>query len=99
MYQLLDEYSVFALTKEAMPDRENVEIWRPKMLGEKSDRLNMGFWIDREDLDVAELKSIRILVCGTSGVGKSTLINRVFGVSESTEVVSIFLFRQRNSSS
>lgn len=28
-----------------------------------------------------DVKACRILVCGRTGVGKSTLINRVFGVS------------------
>lgn len=29
--------------------------------------------------DFKELKAFRILVCGRAGIGKSTLINRVFG--------------------
>ncbi|KAL8758512.1 MAG: hypothetical protein Q9199_001424 [Rusavskia elegans] len=44
---------------------------------------NQGSWND-EDADPLEnndLKTIRILVCGNTGVGKSTLINRVFGIN------------------
>lgn len=50
------------------------------MLGESKNLLNPGFWSDRGTLEIDDLKSIRILVCGNTGVGKSTLINRVFGV-------------------
>jgi Uncharacterized alpha/beta hydrolase domain (DUF2235) len=88
VYQLLDEYLVTALTKDALAHRENLEKWRSKMLGEKSDLLNQGFWTERSALEIEDLKSIRILVCGNTGVGKSTLINQVFGVSGSDEVVS-----------
>lgn len=39
------------------------------------------------DLGGPELKNCRVLVCGRAGVGKSTLINKVFG----TVVVSLFV--------
>ena len=59
------------------------------MLGETHQILNQGFWTDRKTLEIEELRNIRILVCGNTGVGKSTLINKVFGVSGSDEVVSL----------
>ena len=37
------------------------------------------FWSERETVDIEEPGAIRILVCGNTGVGKSTLINEVFG--------------------
>ena len=40
--------------------------------------------MDREVVNIEEPGAIRILVCGNTGVGKSTLINEVFGA----EVVS-----------
>lgn len=87
-----------ALAKTAMPDRKKIEKWRFEMLGEKHDLLNSGFWIDRETFEVEDLKSIRILVCGNTGVGKSTLVNRIFGVSESDEVVRALEMRIEMSS-
>ena len=58
------------------------------MLGENQSMLNLGFWNDTSAVEIDELKTIRILVCGNTGVGKSTLINRVFGVNLGDEVVS-----------
>ena len=62
------------------------------MLGETHSVLNRGFWSDRATLEIDEPgidepEKIRILVCGNTGVGKSTLINRIFGVGPSNEVV------------
>ena len=39
-----------------------------------------GFWNTEGVPDIEQVSAMRILVCGNSGVGKSTLINRVFGV-------------------
>ena len=60
------------------------------MLGKAHSLINQGFWTDRETSEIDELKSIRILVCGNTGVGKSTLVNRVFGVTPANEVVGLF---------
>ena len=56
------------------------------MLGEDahSSLPYQAFWNGRDPVEVQELRSLRILVCGITGIGKSTLINRIFGV----EVVS-----------
>ena len=66
------------------------------MLGKIDSILNRGFWSDSATLETdepgaEEPRKIRVLVCGNSGVGKSTLINRIFGVSRSNEVVSKLL--------
>lgn len=37
-------------------------------------------WFQGSDLLASNVKAFRILVCGKTGVGKSTLINKVFGV-------------------
>lgn len=80
VYQLLDECLFVGSYKKAWDHRENTEKWRPKMLHQSNDLVNPGFWSNQDTLEIDDLKSIRILVCGNTGVGKSTLINRVFGV-------------------
>jgi predicted GTPase len=42
------------------------------------------FWNEREVVTIDEPAAVCILVCGNCGVGKSSLVNTVFGV----EVVS-----------
>ncbi len=62
------------------------------MLGTRHHVANQGFWSDEDDdpLESGNLQTIRILVCGNTGVGKSTLINRVFGVDpDDKKVVSL----------
>ena len=64
------------------------------MLGEDGSILNQGFWAKRRTTTAIDgLKSIRILVVGNTGAGKSTLINRVFGVKESDELVGDILYQ------
>ena len=63
--------------------------WSGRMLGEVDLKFagitkripNPGFWSsdDHNEKDV-DLPPLRILVCGYVGVGKSTLVGRVFGV-------------------
>lgn len=65
------------------------------MLGKTNSIPNRGFWNDSATLEtdepgIDEPKKIRVLVCGNTGVGKSTLINRIFGVSPSNGIVSKF---------
>ena len=83
VYLMLDEFAYKALNKKVFLYRDEIEKWRMKMLGtsgHEGNLLNQGFWSNRESVDVKNLNFIRILVCGNTGVGKSTLINRVFGV-------------------
>ena len=44
-------------------------------------KTELEFWEDETDELPQDLNNVRILVCGNNGVGKSTLINRVFGIS------------------
>lgn len=92
VYQCLESFIIQTLPLSKMPDEKRIEKWRPKMLGTRHHVANQGSWND-EDADPLEnndLKTIRILVCGNTGVGKSTLINRVLGVDpDDREVVSL----------
>jgi ABC-type transport system involved in cytochrome bd biosynthesis fused ATPase/permease subunit len=42
-------------------------------------------WLQGMQLQASGVKAFRILVCGKTGVGKSTLINKVFGVEVTDE--------------
>lgn len=46
---------------------------------------NLPPWLEGSELSASGVKAFRILVCGKTGVGKSTLINRVFGVQMTEE--------------
>lgn len=54
------------------------------MLGRTQDlRIDHGFWTRSDDLSNSDVSwPVRILICGKAGVGKSTLINKVFGVAD-----------------
>ena len=45
-------------------------------------------WLEGMSLQASGVKAFRILVCGKTGVGKSTLINKVFGVEMTEESTS-----------
>ncbi|KAL9624231.1 MAG: hypothetical protein Q9160_001478 [Pyrenula sp. 1 TL-2023] len=82
VFQLLDESPTISLQKKIWTCREQIETCRKDIIGEGGSRnlLNQGFWCDREGIEEQGLQSLRILVCGNTGIGKSTLINLVFGV-------------------
>lgn len=50
-------------------------MFRNKVIVDKS----AIFWEHGKDEIPLQLDAVRILVCGNNGVGKSTLINNVFG--------------------
>ncbi|KAF2164250.1 hypothetical protein M409DRAFT_56937 [Zasmidium cellare ATCC 36951] len=81
VYMLLDEHINVALdTKEAKLQR-HLEEWRERMLGSTNGLVNFGFWGDEDKSAALDgVSALRILVCGNTGVGKSTLINKTFGV-------------------
>ena len=61
-----------------MPFRDRIEELRPFTLPESV------FWGDEKIVTIEDPAATRILVLGNAGIGKSTLINKVFGA----EVVS-----------
>jgi predicted GTPase len=72
--------------RKLFPFYEQLQDWREKMVGLEHGVQNQGFWNLREEAVPDELPAMRILVCGNTGVGKSELINKVFGV-EVTKVI------------
>ena len=80
VYLLLDEHINVALETKELKLQRQIEDWREKMLGSKNGVVNTGFWLDEDEDDDPDPGAIRVLVCGNTGVGKSTLINKTFGV-------------------
>ncbi|KAI3536009.1 hypothetical protein CSPX01_11043 [Colletotrichum filicis] len=86
VYLLLDKYIGIGLDMQKFPFYDKLEKWRYKTLGQDVDFPNQGFWNDAAIQDYKDFGPLRILVCGNTGVGKSSLINKVFGVPDSEEV-------------
>lgn len=61
------------LNSKALSFRGNIEGLRSTILTEAT------FWRGMKTFNIEEPEANRILVCGNAGVGKSTLINNVFG--------------------
>lgn len=81
VYMLLDEHVNVALESKEVKLQRHLEGYRDKMLGVTAyGMINPGFWLDEDDDDSGNPGAIRVLVCGNTGVGKSTLINKTFGV-------------------
>jgi Flp pilus assembly CpaF family ATPase len=48
---------------------------------------DLQFWDAETDGLSSTFPLLRILVCGSNGIGKSTLINKVFGIQDSEKFV------------
>ena len=80
VYLLLDEHINVAMEAKELKLQRHLADWREKMLGSDNGVINTGFWLDDDADEEPDPGAIRVLVCGNTGVGKSTLINKVFGV-------------------
>jgi putative ribosome biogenesis GTPase RsgA len=76
VYLIFDEYCHVFLNSKELTYRSHIEKWRSHIAGTKS---GLEFWNDHDVLTIEDPTAVRILVCGNNGVGKSTLINGVFG--------------------
>ncbi len=85
MYCILDRHSRFY--------EQSILKQRKKDLADFQDRCmedtnGVQPWLEGLQLHASGVKAFRILVCGKTGVGKSTLINKVFGVEMTEESTS-----------
>ncbi|KAL8884032.1 MAG: hypothetical protein Q9215_007834 [Flavoplaca cf. flavocitrina] len=80
-----------------MPEEKRIEKWRPNMLGTRYHVADQMFWNDgdTEPLEDDNSKTMRILVCGNAGAGKSTLVKRVFGIDPDDKEVTDTSHRSR----
>lgn len=86
-YLIMDEYHLFKLDESSATIQSCLAKWRYRMMGDLDGLPNRGFWnLNQPENPNLKPGAIRILVCGNTGVGKSTLINTVFGVSGDEEV-------------
>ncbi|KAK3067020.1 hypothetical protein LTR53_016345, partial [Teratosphaeriaceae sp. CCFEE 6253] len=80
VYMLLDEHFNIAMEAKELKLQRSLADWRDRMLGMHDGVVNEGFWLDTDVDEAPDPGAIRVLVCGNTGVGKSTLINKTFGV-------------------
>lgn len=86
MYCILDrnprfyEQSLFKHRKRDLADFQEICM---------ADTETVQPWLDGLQLQASGVKAFRILVCGKTGVGKSTLINKVFGVEMVSHAILI----------
>ncbi|OJD36050.1 ras gtpase [Diplodia corticola] len=80
VYLLIDVSGLASLNSWDLVLQGHIERWRPKTLVERGGK-DPRFWDERNDEEPDDIGPIRVLVCGNTGIGKSTLINKVFGTS------------------
>ncbi|CCT76258.1 uncharacterized protein FFUJ_14106 [Fusarium fujikuroi IMI 58289] len=82
VYLILDQFMHVSLDSKHFPFYQVLHQWRYNTLGQKDDLRNGCFWNEPgEVVGIEDPGAIRVLVCGNCGVGKSSLINKVFGVT------------------
>ncbi len=77
MYLVFDCYPQVWGNSRELGYRNEIELFRSAAIP-KTEEI---FWDQSAPQKNDMVKDMRVLVCGNTGVGKSTLINRVFGVT------------------
>lgn len=90
IYLILDEYPSATIDVMKSPFYAYLERWRRNALGLGAKFPEPGIWNERGQLQRPVPRAIRILVCWKTGVGKSSLINTVFGLFEEVASESHF---------
>ncbi|KAF4970313.1 hypothetical protein FSARC_2633 [Fusarium sarcochroum] len=86
LFCILDRYPRYMDLKNFQNLRTPISNFQDSHLVAQEDQL--APWLNDMQLEASGVKAFRILVCGKTGVGKSTLINKVFGVEMTDESLS-----------
>ncbi|KLP14040.1 uncharacterized protein LW94_2605 [Fusarium fujikuroi] len=86
LFCILDRYPRYNDLKNFQPLKKPISDFQDSYLVATEDGL--APWLQGMQLEASGVKAFRILVCGKTGVGKSTLINKVFGVEMTDESLS-----------
>lgn len=78
VFCLLDRYPRFYEQYQFKAMKKELADYRDRCLQDNEGAIPP--WLEGLQLQASGVKAFRILVCGKTGVGKSTLINKVFGV-------------------
>jgi hypothetical protein len=83
LFCVLDRYPRHLDLPNFLPLKAKISRFQDNCFDDDEDSL--APWLRDMQLQASGVKAFRILVCGKTGVGKSTLINRVFGVEMTSE--------------
>ncbi|KAF4345022.1 hypothetical protein FBEOM_896 [Fusarium beomiforme] len=86
LFCILDRYPRYNDLKNFQLLKKPISDFQDSYLVAEADGL--APWLQGMQLEASGVKAFRILVCGKTGVGKSTLINKVFGVEMTDESLS-----------
>jgi hypothetical protein len=76
VYLLFDTHPRIYLNAKSWGFREQIQAFRQNVIPDET----QVFWDHAPMSTDSDLTAIRILICGNAGVGKSTLLNKIFGL-------------------
>ncbi|KAK7415549.1 hypothetical protein QQX98_005795 [Neonectria punicea] len=83
LFCILDRYPRYLELANFKPQKAKISSFQDACMID--DESGLAPWLQDMQLQASGVKAFRILVCGKTGVGKSTLINKVFGVELTSE--------------
>ncbi|KAK7427816.1 hypothetical protein QQZ08_005754 [Neonectria magnoliae] len=83
LFCILDRYPRYLELANFKPQKAKISSFQDACMTD--DESGLAPWLQDMQLQASGVKAFRILVCGKTGVGKSTLINKVFGVELTSE--------------